>query len=54
MTSAKGNQLAEDEPDVDHLDVGGLGKASCHADEQGGQHQQGGEVHRHCRPENVD
>ena len=39
------------EPDVDHLDVGGLGQASGDADEQGGEHQEGGQVHRHRRLE---
>ena len=43
------SHLSEDQPDVDHLYVGGLWKASCHADEQGGQDQQRGQVHRHCR-----
>ena len=39
------------EPDVDHLDVGGLGQAAGDADEQGGEHQEGGQVHRHRRLE---
>ena len=39
------------EPDVDHLDVGGLGQAAGDADEQCGQHQEGGQVHRHRRLE---
>ena len=34
----KGNQLAENEPDVDHLDVRGGGQALHLADEDGGHH----------------
>merc|ERR1712004_892979 len=41
----KGNQLAENEPDVDHLDVRGGGQALHLADEDGGHHQHGGQVH---------
>ena len=40
-----GNHLGEDQPQVDHLHVGRLWKAAWHADEQGGQDEQGGEVH---------
>ena len=36
-----------DEPDVDHLDVGGLGQAVGHGDEHGGEHQHAGQVDRH-------
>ena len=43
----KGNQLSKDEPDVYHLDIGGGGQRLRHADEEGGQHQQRGQVHRH-------
>ena len=39
------------EPDVDHLDIGGGGQRLRHADEEGGQHQQRGQVHRHHRLE---
>ena len=41
--------LGKDEPDVDHLDVGGLWQAARHADEQGRQHQQGRQVHGYSR-----
>ena len=41
----EGNQLAEDEPAVDHLDIGGGGQALHLADEDGGHHQHGGQVH---------
>ena len=44
---SKGNQLSEDKPDVDHLDIGGGGQRLGHADEEGGQDQQRGQVHRH-------
>ena len=39
---SKGNQLAEDEPDVNHLDVRGGGQALHLADEDRGHHQHGG------------
>ena len=39
--------MREDEPDINHLDIGGGGKRFGHADEEGGQHQQRGQVHRH-------
>ena len=42
---SKGNHLAEDEPDVNHLDVRGWGQALHLADEDGGHHQHGGQVH---------
>ena len=41
----EGHQLAEDQPDVDHLDVRGGGQALHLADEDGGHHQHGGQVH---------
>ena len=41
--------MREDEPDINHLDIGGGGKRFGHADEEGGQHQQRGQVHRHHR-----
>ena len=37
----------EDEPDVNHLDIGGFRKVIGHADEHGGEHQHAGEVHCH-------
>ena len=53
-TVCKQYHLCEDEPDVNHLDIGGLREAAGHADEQGRQHQQRCQVHRHSRPVNVD
>ena len=47
----KRNQLSKDKPDVDHLDIGGGGQRLGHADEEGGQHQRRGQVHRHHRLE---
>ena len=41
----KWNQLSEYEPDVDHFDIGGGGQRLGHTDEEGGQHQQRGQVH---------
>ena len=41
--------MAEDEPAVDHLDIGGGGLALHLADEDGGHHEHGGEVHAQCR-----
>ena len=41
---SKGNHLAEDEPDVNHLDVGGGGQALHLADEYGGHHEHRGQV----------
>ena len=35
----------EEQPDVDHLDVGGLGQVVADVDEHGGQHQH----HRHIQ-----
>ena len=43
----KGNHLTEDKPDVNHLDVRGGGQTLHLADEDGGHHQHGGQVHRH-------
>ena len=45
----KRNQLTEDEPDVNHLDVGGGGEALHLADEDGRHHQHGGKVHTQSR-----
>ena len=45
----KRNQLSKDQPDVDHLDIGGGGQRLGHADEEGGQHQQRRPVDRHHR-----
>ena len=42
---SKGNHLAENEPDVDHLNVGGGGQALHLADEDGRHHQHGRQVH---------
>ena len=47
----KWNQLREDEPDINHLDIGGGRQRLRHADEECGQHQQRGQVHRHHRLE---
>ena len=41
----EGNQLAEDQPDVDHLDVSGGWQALHLAEKDGGHHQHGGQVH---------
>ena len=49
LNLCKRNKLSKDEPDVDHLDIGGGGQRLGHADEEGGQHQQRGQVHRHHR-----
>ena len=43
--------MREYKPDVYHLDIGGGGQRLGHADEEGGQHQQRGQVHRHHRLE---
>ena len=45
----KGNQLAEDEPVVDHFGGGGGGQALHLAYEDGSHHQHGGQVHAQCR-----
>ena len=39
------DHLTENQPDVDHLDVRGGGQALHLADEDGGHHQHGGQVH---------
>ena len=41
------NQLREDEPDIDHLHVGGGGEGVRDGDEEGRENQLGGEVDRH-------
>ena len=45
----EGNQLAEDEPVVDHFGVGGGGQALHLADEDCRHHQHGGQVHTEGR-----
>ena len=45
----KGNQLAEDQPDVDHLWKGGGGQFLHHADEDGRHHQHCCQVHTQGR-----
>ena len=42
---SKGHQLAEYQPEVDHLGVGGEGQLLHYTDEDGGHHQHGGQVH---------
>ena len=37
--------MAQDQPDINHLDVRGGGKALHLADEDGSHHQHGGQVH---------
>ena len=44
----KWDHQGEDEIDIYHLDVGGGWQAVAHIDEECGQHQHGGQVHRHC------
>ena len=46
-----GHRLGKDQPDVDHLDVGGLRKAPWDADEEGGEDEEGGQVDRDDRLE---
>ena len=43
---SEGNQLAEDQPEVDHLQVGGGGQSLHHTDEDGRHDQHVGQVHR--------
>ena len=43
------NELRKDEPHIDHLHVSGAGQSRRHTDEQGGQDQESGQVHRHDR-----
>ena len=45
----KGNHLAKNKPDVYHLDVRGGGQALHLADEDGGHHQHGGQIHTQGR-----
>ena len=45
----KGNHLTKDEPDINHLDIRGGGQALHFADEDGGHHQHGGQVHTQGR-----
>ena len=47
----EGNAEGGDQPNVHHLDVGGLGQAVRHGDEHGGEHQHAGQVDAHPRPE---
>ena len=42
---SEGNKLAEYQPDVDHLGVGGEGQLLHHTDEDGRHHQHVGQVH---------
>ena len=41
----KGNQLASDQPDINHADIGGGGELLHHTDEESRGHQHHGEVH---------
>ena len=41
--------LCKDQPNVDHLDISRLREAVGHADEQGGEDEKGGHVHRDYR-----
>ena len=43
---SEGNQLAEDQPEVNHLQVGGGGQPLHHTDEDGRHDQHVGQVHR--------
>ena len=43
------NDLCKYEPRIFPLDIGGTGQSRWHADEQGGQDQESGQVHRHDR-----
>ena len=43
----EGNQLGEDQPDVDHLDVGGRREGVGDGDEEGRQDELAGQVDRH-------
>ena len=47
----EGNQLGEDQPDIDHLDVCGGRKGVGDRDEERGEDKLGGQVHRHHRLE---
>ena len=39
------NKLTDQEPDVEQLEVGGVWEDLPHVDDDGGQHQHGGQVH---------
>ena len=41
----EGHKLADQEPDVEQLEVGGGGEDLPHVDDDGGQHQHCGQVH---------
>ena len=41
----EGHKLADQEPDVEQLEVGGGWEDLPHVDDDGGQHQHGGQVH---------
>ena len=41
----EGHELADQEPDVEQLEVGGGGQDLPHVDDDRGQHQHGGQVH---------
>ena len=41
----EGHKLADQEPDVEQLEVGGVWEDLPHVDDDGGQHQHGGQVH---------
>lgn len=43
----EGDAEHEDEPHVDHLDVGRVGQVVGHGDEERGEHEQRRQVHRH-------
>ena len=48
MNLKEGDDQHKDQPDIDHLDVGGLGKALGDRDEHCDQHQHHSEVHDYC------
>ena len=48
MHLKEGDHEHKDQPDINHLDVGGLGKALGDRDEHCDQHQHHREVHDHC------
>ena len=45
----EGDEKGGQEPELNHLDVGGEGEAGHHRDEHTGQHQHYGQVHSYCR-----
>ena len=50
----EGDQLGEDEPDINQLDIGGGGEGSRNTDEQGSQDKEGGQVYSdHCLEEEI-